>query len=475
MIRIVTLLVTCVLAVPAQAVDLDEALGRDGGVTGVLWELASDEAFAQAWLGSVDERQLVLTDTLLSVLRMTEPQLRPLLPDMHVVSDFPSGEGERSPDWAAVRWAGVRWFRELVGLTGEGRDRRLASELDEAMAGVGRPQRAEMGGLVEMLVLWWADRGLDPALTHRQPPRDPAAAALDRARSTSGLPGLALLQEMDADPVVRERVLQRLDLADSAWLARDFMLVVEVEADSLRTLGVPERRWDADTGIMRGHSTTALRRLALDALDQCAPAVVAPEQDLARRIARLAWWDDARFEARYWPDPRQAPDFGAFLLGLGRPVSEGGRDPMRWTRLIYLQSPRTRERILEQLGPAQEGAVAELLGLAALERADAAEAGFNLVYTRRPLAQAEGTRRVTVAIDWRQVQELIREMLVAITGVEPPPVLAAAPESLAAWWANWWAAEREDPRWSRGPVPEVLQLPDSGPRLDLDPQRGRVD
>jgi hypothetical protein len=459
----------------AQAPDVDAALGRDGGVTGVLWDMARDEDFALRWLASVDERQLVLADTLLSVLRMTEPQLRPLLPDMHVVSDFAPPPEERQPDWARVRWVGVRWMREIAGLAGEGRDRRLVAELDEAMARVDRPQRAEMGGLVERLVLWWADRGLDPGLTHHRPPRDPAAASLARAEAPSVRPGLGLLREMDADAVVRERVLDRLSREESAWLTRDFMLVVEVDADSLQALGVPPRRWDADVGIMRGHAAVDLRRLAMDALDQCAPAVVAPEDDFPRRIARLAWWDDARFEARYWPDPRQAPDFSDFLAGLGRPEADGGRDLMQWVRLIHLQSPRTQSRILEQLGPAQQGAVAELLGLARLDRVQAAEAGFRLAYARRPIIESEGARPVTVAIDWQRVQGLVREMLAAITGAQPPAVLAAAPESLAAWWADWWDVEREDERWYRGPVPEHLQLPEAEPGLRLAPRRGRVD
>lgn len=477
MIVALLILLGCVVALPAtaQTVDLDEALGRAGGVTGVLWDLASDDGFAQEWLDGVGPGQVVLADTLLSVLRMTEPQLRPMLPDMHVVSDFAPPPGERRPDWAHVRWAGVKWFREIAAQAGEGRDRRLVVELDDAMAQVGRPQRAEMGGLVDLLVLWWADRGLDPALTHHRPPRDPAARALERAAAGGELPGLRLLQEMDLDPVVRERVLGRLTRDESAWLARDLMLVVEIDADSLHALGVPERQWDASEGVMQGHSSLTLRRLALDALDQCAPAVVAPPQDLPRRIARLAWWDDARFEARYWPDPRQAPDFGTFLNGLDRAEADGGRDLMRWVRIVYLQSPLTQQRILEQFGEAQAGATAELLGLARLTRPEAAEAGFDLVYTRRPIAQSEGARRVTVAIDWTRVQALVRDMLAAITGVEPPPVLASAPESLGAWWADWWAAERADERWYRGELPEHLVLPESSPRPDFTPRRGRVD
>ena len=38
-----------------------------------------------------------------------------------------------------------------------------------------------MGGMVEILVEWWADRGLDPALTHHRPPRDPAVRVLETA------------------------------------------------------------------------------------------------------------------------------------------------------------------------------------------------------------------------------------------------------------------------------------------------------
>ena len=58
----------------------------------------------------------------------------------------------------------------------------------------------------------------------------------------------------------------------------------------------------------------------MQALDQTAPAVYSGPDDLTRRLARLSWWDGARFEARYWSDPRQAPDFAIFLLGLRKPV-----------------------------------------------------------------------------------------------------------------------------------------------------------
>jgi hypothetical protein len=336
-----------------------------------------------------------------------------------------------------------------------------------------------MGGMVEILVEWWADRGLDPALTHHRPPRDPAVRVLEAAAvlptAVDPYPGLALLMAMDADPVIRERVLARLSPQDTAWLVRDLVLAIEVDPDSLAALGVPPRRWDADAGISTGHNTLLLRRLALEALDQTAPLVVAGPDDLTRRIARLTWWDEARFEARYWSDPREAPDFAIFLLGLRKPESEGGRNLMRWVRLIHLQPRRLEQRILEQFGAAQEPVVAELMGLAALSRVEAAQAGFRMVRTRRPLIRSEGERPVSVAIDWESVRRLIREMLSFITGHQTPAVLAAAPESLTAWWADWWESERDDPRWYRGDLPAILELPRTGPGLDLSPRRGRVD
>jgi hypothetical protein len=466
----------------AESVDLGSVLatlpsapsGREG-IAGRLWVLADDEEFALRFAESVDERHLVLADSLLSLLRMSEPTLRELLPDMYTISDFGPPPGERDPDWARVRWAGIRWMRRIVEFAPDGRDARLRQELDAAMLRVDRPQRAEMGGVVEILVEWWADRGLDPALTHHRPPRDPAVRALSVIADGGPRPGLELLLAMDRDVVVRERVLRRLSVEETAWLARDFMLALEIEADSLRALGVPERAWDPETGTMQGHTVLALRRLALAALDQTAPPVVAGPDDLTRRLARLAWWDDARFEARYWSDPRRAPDFSPFLTGLAIPTDQGGRDVMTWVRMIHLQSPGTQRRILEQLGVAQRPVVAELLGLAELERDEAAGAGFRMVYRRRPITRAEGTREVSVAIDWRQVVALVRSMLAAITGERPPAVLARAPESLGAWWADWWANERDDERWYRGPLPPHLELPDTGRRPEFEPGRGRVD
>jgi len=43
-----------VVSASAQTVDVDEALGRPGGVTGVLWDLASDDEFAEEWLAGVE-------------------------------------------------------------------------------------------------------------------------------------------------------------------------------------------------------------------------------------------------------------------------------------------------------------------------------------------------------------------------------------------------------------------------------------
>ncbi len=453
--------------------------GGESGVAGILWGIATDDLFATEFLESVDSRQVVLADTLLAVLRMSEPMVRELLPRLYVISDFGPPPGERDPAWADVRWAGVRWFREILELGEEGRDRRARQDLDEVMATVGMPQRAEMGGLVRILVEWWADRGLDPALTHHRPPRDPAVRVLETAAALptadEPYPGLTLLMAMDSDPVVRERVLGRLSPEETAWLVHDLILAAELAPDSLSALGVPPRRWDADAEVSTGHNTLVLRRLALQALDQTAPAVVAGPDDLTRRIARLTWWDEARFEARYWSDPRQAPDFGIFLLGLQQPESGGGRELMRWVRLIHLQPRGLEQRILEQFGAAQEPMVAELMGLAALSRAEAAQAGFRMVYTRRPIIRSEGERSVSVAIDWERVRELIREMLSFITEEQSPAVLAAAPESLTAWWADWWESERDDPRWYRGELPAILELPRTGPGLDLSPQRGRVD
>jgi hypothetical protein len=288
-------------------------------------------------------------------------------------------------------------------------------------------------------------------------------------------PGLELLLAMDRDVVVRERVLRRLSIEETAWFVRDFMLVLEVEADSLRALGIPERVWDPATGSMQGHTALGLRRLALAALDQTAPPVVAGPDDFTRRLARLAWWDDARFEARYWSDPHQAPDFSPFLTGLAVPTDQGGRDVMTWVRMIHLQSAQTQRRILEQLGVDQQSVVAELLGLAELDRDEAAGAGFRMVYVRRPVSRVEGAREVSVAIDWRQVRALVRRMLAAITGERPPIVLTRAPDSLGAWWADWWANQRDDERWYRGPLPPHLELPDAGRRPEFEPGRGRVD
>jgi hypothetical protein len=453
--------------------------GGNPGVSGVLWGIAADEQFASDFLAAVDERQLVLVDTLLSVLRMPEPQIRSLLPDLYVIRDFGDPPGQRPPAWADVRWAGVRWMRGILEFAGDGRDARVRAELDRALANVGRPQPAEMGGLVNILVLWWADRGLDPRLTHRSRPRDPAARALAAADRLPDLqhpaPGLELLKAMDRDPVVRERVLSRLSPDSTAWLSRDFMLCVELDADSLYALGVRRRYWDAEAQVPRGHSVRDLRELALAALDQTAPAVASGPDELSRRLARLAWWDDARFEARYWSDPQQAPDFSVFLLGLRKSESEGGRDLMRWVRLIYLQSGITKRRILDRLGEPQEPVVAELLGLGTLSREEAAAAGFRMVYTRRPISRAEGQREVAVAIDFERVRELIHQMLAAITGEGPGTVLARAPAARTEWWTDWWAARRDDPRWYRGPVPEALVVEPGPPELDLEPRRGRVD
>jgi hypothetical protein len=478
----------CLGAGPAQAqVDVDartaEIVPAPGparpGVTGVLWEIASDEEFADRFLESVDRRHLALADTVISLLRLSEPLLRKRIPDLYVVRDFGPPPGERPPGWAEIRWAGIRWIRRMLDQLYTGRDERARDELDAAMAQVGRPQRAEMGGLVLLVVDWWADRGRDPRFTHRAHPYDPAEPALARAsrfpEHEGELPGLRLLEAMDDDPVVRERLLEWFNPDEHGFLVHDFMVPLEVSPDSLVALGVQGRRFDPELGTTVGHAPLLLRRLALDALDQVAPPVVSPEDDFGRRLARLAWWDAARYEARYWPDPLQAPTFAPFLEGLGRPAEEGGRELMRWVRHIHLQPVGIQEKILGQLGKAQEPVVAELVGLSQLDARHAATAGFRMVYTRRPLVSVEGERPVVVAIDWSAVQQLVFDMLAAITGEKVPISVRTPPELLSGWWVDWWADHRDDRRWYRGELPLELQLPESAHGLDFEVRRARVD
>jgi hypothetical protein len=148
---------------------------------------------------------------------------------------------------------------------------------------------------------------------------------------------------------------------------------------------------------------------------------------------------------------------------------------MGWVRLIYLQPVDVQEKILGQLGEAQEPVVAELVGLSQLDARHAAAAGFRMVYTRRPLISIEGERPVVVAIDWTAVQSLVFDMLAAITDETVPISVRTPPELLSGWWIDWWSDHRDDRRWYRGDLPPELQLPETAHGLDFEVRRARVD
>lgn len=417
----------------------------------LLWEMARDGEVADAVLARANATHRALVDTLLCFVSLEEPAARVQLPDLFRIDDRVITREGRPPAWADVRWQGVRLLRILAPDPDVGRDVRLVRELEAAMARVSIPQPAAVAGAVIVLRDWWAERGEDPQLTHdrsRILDVDPWLRRLDLLPDDpDAWMAPQLLADLDRDVVLRERLLTRLGPQRHAHLAAELVSVLPMLPDSLQTLGIDPPGWDPKTQKVVGHAAIDLWNLAIRMLEIVTGEPISGGDDQTRRLAALLWWDDHRHEARYWRDPRQAPDLGRFLRGLDVPEEEGGPNAGAWARSLYIE-PAVAELVLERLGPEHRGIVAELIALLPLNRDQAHAAGFVMATRRRSVIADPGSSDMVVALVWADARAFVRRLVATLTGIEPPAGLDAA--GADSFWLQWWQEHRDDPQWSRG-------------------------
>lgn len=432
--------------------DLTQAVDeRPTTVPGLLWTMARDPAVAEAALGRAGDTHRSLVDTLLCFVSLTEPLAREQLPDLDRSRDDILTREGRPPRWSEVQWQGVQLLRILAPDPTQGRDVRLARELDAAMDSISDPRPAAVNGVVLLLRTWWAERGEDPRLTH-DPARIPDLGHwLDRLQLPPDDPRAwqapRMLADLDRDPVLRERILARLSPERHAHLAAELAAVLTVLPDSLVALGIEEPAWDPRTRSMTGHAAIDLWRIAIETLEIVTGEPVNGADDTTRRLAALLWWDAHRYEARYWRDPLEAPTIAPFLQGLEVPEAEGGQNAAAWARSLYVE-PSAAELVLDRLGPEHRGMVAELVALLPLDRDEAHAAGFVMAMQRRSVIAAPGTGATTVPIVWSRARAFVRRLLAALTDVQPPTGLDDP--AADAFWMQWWRDHGDEAQWTRG-------------------------
>ena len=423
---------------------------RPTTIPGLLWWMAEDESFSEEVLTRADARHRALTDSLLSFVALKEPAARAQLPDLYRIVDGGPAPPERPTSWPDLQWEGVQLLSRIAPDPEVGRDIRLRRDLAEAMERVRFPQPAAVAGAVLVLERWWAERGEDPGLTHdpsRIPDLDPWLRRLDLPFSDEeAWTAPHMVADLDADPVLRERILARLEPARHAHLAAELAAVLEMLPETLREEGIEPRRWDPDTQTTVGHATLDLWRLSIRMLEVVTGEPISGADDRIRRYAALAWWDRHRHEGRYWRDPRDAPSLAPYLEGLDRPEAEGGQNAGAWARSLYLE-PSVADVVLERLGAPHRGLVAELVALLPMDRESAHRAGFAQAMLRRSPDSPPGSRGQTVGIDWDDARRFVRRVLEVLTGLSPPPGVTG--QDADAFWERWWNEHRDEAVWSR--------------------------
>lgn len=436
--------------------DLVTDLARDAEqqpttVPALLWTMASDAEFASTVLARAGKGHRALVDSLLSFAALTEPLARVQLPELdRIRDDKPRVEG-RAPRWAEVQWQGVRLLRLLAPDPSVGRDVRLVRELDAAMNSVGSvPKPAAVNGAVLVLRDWWAERGEDPTLTH-DPERIPDLSGwLQRLELLPDDPQVWrapwMLADLDRDVVFRERILERLSADRHAHLAEELARTLTLLPDSLATLGIAEPLWDPKTHRVEGHATVDLWRLAIRMLEIITDEPVNGAHDETRRLAALLWWDQHRFEARFWRDPREAPTLAPYLEGLDVAESAGGQNAAVWARSLYIE-PSAADLVLQRLDATHRGMTGEIITLLSLDRDGAHAAGFVMAVRRRSVIATPGSGATLTPIIWSDARRFVRRLLTALTSVDEPAGLDAP--AADAFWQAWWEEHRDEPQWTR--------------------------
>lgn len=437
----------------------------------LLWEMALDESRAAEILDRADPGSRALTDTLLSTLSLSEPLARRQIPQLHVVRDQDPAGIDRAPTWRDLRRVGLELLERIAPYPDHARDRRLQSELIAARARIRRWTPSEVGGLVVLWENWWIDRG-DHAEFYLVPAHLPNVdgwlAAYADPRSQNLEQTLWQLAGSLHDDALRARLfVERIDPQRHAFLAAECMEILGSYPADFERRGLPESTWDPGSGRLVGYRASALREIALELLQACTGFFPSGVSEHERVRSCFRWWRRAQLEARYYRDPRSAPDLEEFLAGWDRPEAEGGNSMARVLRRLFMQ-PETRSVVFDRLGPPQAAMTAELIEWLSLDFKQASERGFAFTYHLEPIRPVPSQTGPRATIPLSEIRGIARAMLVRVSQYELPFEGLPAEEQDALW-RRWWEGVRRDPRWHRGEVPEYQDAPSL-----FRPERGRA-
>lgn len=458
-----------VVAVPASAAcdwsetarHLVEPEGLDPPATplDLYWILALDPDRADRIVGRADASMRCHTADLLHALTRTEPEARAALPGIHRVRDLGPGPGERPPTWADVRLQGLRLLRAIAADPAQARDLRLLRELDRDTDRRVTPSR--IGGWLGLWEEWWVDRGHDPAY-YADPDRVPDVTAWEQAWTRTPAQGgqsvRDLLLPLVDDPLRRRMLLDRLEPARHEGLVAECMHWLQQYQDGFEAAGFPAPGWDPDAERTTGVRAQALRGVCLEVLERATGRVASGADEHTLIVDWLGWWRRARFEARYYRDPDEAPSLAPWLA----PLAPSANDPLTDVLRQWYLAAGFRDLLLDQLGSAHAPRVADLMAWLLLDADQAQDAGFQAGYTLRPIRpRPDGAGRF-VAIPWDEVRSLVASMLERIVGAEGPLPFAGADASPDRW-GEWWVSAGQQPRWYRpgeAPVPAPTFTPE---------------
>jgi hypothetical protein len=254
---------------------------------------------------------------------------------------------------------------------------------------------------------------------------------------------------MADDPLRRSAVVGALSPERDQHLVAEAMQIVPLYQQDFETAGIPARGWNPQTGRPDGYRAEELRAVALEVLDKTVGRVASGVTEDEVILDWLRWWDRARFEARFYRSPREAPSLGPILGGVERAPAQGGRPFAAFLRDVLLAGAY-RDLLLDRW--AERGGranVAELIEWLHRDRDAAVAAGFDPVWRAYPLRPLPGDAGQLGSIPWDTAQQTLREMLRRATGEVGLPDEGVEPAVRDAFWAQWWDVHRAEPQWYR--------------------------
>ncbi len=440
------------------------------GLPGLLYAMAADSTLSKRVLLRADRRQRRLTHRLLALLDESDAQARQRIQGLYEVHDFGPSPSQRPPAWSDLRRQGVELLQRIALDPDVGRDARMQRAIarDELSKTSGFARASVVAARVELWDAWWVDRGMDAQFWFDPEERPDPTTWLRELRAPPGPEARGvedLLETLADDPLGLHALLQALAPGRDGLLVSECMHLIMLYKVDFESLGFPHRHWDAGAGMMVGHRAEELRAIPLAILGRVCSFVPSGAEEDGVIKSYASFWREARFQARYWRDPKAAPSLAPWLDGLGRPVEEGGKPMGQFLKQLYV-ADGFQDLLLDQIGPQQSQLVAELMEWLPIDREAAIAKGFSPAYRRIPLRPLPGEKGMMVAIPYPQVQALIRKLLRRITLQAGPDEGSAESAALNAFWIDWWQLHSSETRWYRSAPPKVKQ-----PKFQMESER----